>query len=70
MRSACQRTSWFSLARGGGVKTYFAPSKPGRSSNVSSMKKYCVQVSAQTFQPFVAGTRDRLDRLRTVTWTT
>ena len=30
-RIACQRTSWFSIGRGGGVYTYFAPSKSGRS---------------------------------------
>jgi hypothetical protein len=34
LRTAAQRTSWFSFARGGGVYTYFAPSKLGRSRNV------------------------------------
>ena len=33
-RTASQSTSWFSFARGGGVYTYFPPSKFGRSRNV------------------------------------
>ena len=31
---------------------YFPPSKPGWSSELSSMKRYCVQVSPHTSQPF------------------
>src|SRR4029453_18336172 len=47
------RCSRFSFDLGGGVYTYFAPSKPGASTSLSrSMKKYCVQVSPQMFQPF------------------
>ena len=33
MRTAFQSTSWFFFSRGGGVYTYFAPSKSGRSRN-------------------------------------
>jgi hypothetical protein len=34
LRTAAQRISWFALSRGGGVYTYFAPSKFGFSRNV------------------------------------
>jgi hypothetical protein len=57
-------------ARGGGVKTYFAPAKSGSSSADSSTNRYCVQVSPQTARPAalarpmasIAGSHD--------TWTT
>ena len=52
VRTAFQSTSWLSFGRGGGVYTNFAPSKSGRSRNDWSMKKYCVQVSPWTSQPF------------------
>src|SRR4051794_25408219 len=52
VRTAFQSTSWFSFARGGGVYTYLAPSKFGRSRKLWSTKKYCVHVSPQTSQPF------------------
>jgi hypothetical protein len=52
VRTAFQSTSWFAFARGGGVYTYFAPSKFGWSRYESSMKKYCVHVSPQMSQPF------------------
>src|SRR2546425_12384788 len=55
VRTAFQRTSWFSFARGGGVYTYFAPSKSGRSRKEESTKKYCVHVSPRQAQPASGG---------------
>src|SRR5947208_16708361 len=51
VRTAFQRTSQFDLSRTGGEKTYFAPSKFGLEMSSSEVKKYCVQVSPNTFQP-------------------
>ncbi len=52
VRTAFQRTSQFDLSRTGGEYTYFAPSKFGFAMSSRLLKKYCVHVSPQTFQPF------------------
>jgi hypothetical protein len=50
--SACHSGAWFFFSRSGGVKTYFASSKPGlpMSSSIDSTR-YCVQVSPITGSP-------------------
>ena len=44
----------FSFSRSGGVKTYFAPSKFGRSSSSIDSSRYCGQVSAKAGSAAVA----------------
>src|SRR5213075_1545010 len=70
VRTAFQSTSWFALSRGGGVYTYFAPSKFGRSRNVKSTKKYCVHVSPHTSQPFSRASAIGSTASLHETWTT
>ena len=46
VRSPRQRSACMCFGRRGGVQTYFAPSKSGRSRSSSERNRYCGQVSA------------------------
>ena len=69
-RTAFQSTSQFDLSRTGGEYTYFAPSKSGLAMSSSEVKKYWVQVSPQTSQPFSRASAIGSTASRQVTWTT